>query len=218
MLPIAAAPSSATTPVQVFPDRHQQFLQRIAQGPVGMLFLGDSITDHWRDAGNVSSFDASFGQYNPANFGVSGDQTQNVLWRITNGELDGINPKLVVLEIGTNNLPNNNNAQIAYAIQTLVATIHQKLPQSKILLLGIFARDALPTGAGRQRVNAINPILSTLDGYDGAVTYMDIGSTFINADGTIGSDVLYDGLHPTAKGYQLWANAIQSTVDRLMQE
>src|ERR1700683_5522093 len=82
---------------------HQEFLRRGAQGKIGVLFLGDSITELWNTTGRDVWARFYFNLY-PANFGISGDQTQNVLWRIENGELDNINPKVVVLLIGTNNI------------------------------------------------------------------------------------------------------------------
>src|SRR5687768_6223587 len=93
--------ADAVTPAIKDRHRHDMFLYRITQGDVGLLFLGDSITDGWPRSGEWSWL--KFAPYKPANFGIGGDRTEHLLWRITNGELDGIKPKVTVLMIGTNN-------------------------------------------------------------------------------------------------------------------
>ena len=93
---------SAITPTKANDNRQQQFLTRIKQGPVGLLFIGDSITDFW--PGRAKDTWAKFAAYQPADFGISGERTENTLWHINNGVLDGIDPKAVVIMIGTNNI------------------------------------------------------------------------------------------------------------------
>jgi beta-glucosidase len=198
---------------------HLSFLDRIKQGPIGLLFLGDSITDFWRNAANLPLFTKYYGKYDPANFGISGDQTQHVLWRIEHGELDGISPKVLVLLIGTNNVIDYSQDDILKADTKIVTEIHQKLPDTKVLILGIFPRGdyriaADPKGAS-DKIKFVNAGLAKLD--DGAKTrFLDIGDKFLDADGKIPADLMADSLHPTLKGYQVWADAMQPLLDEMM--
>jgi len=182
---------------------HQAFLARGKKGKIGLLFLGDSITQGWNSAKTV--WQSHYGNDDPANFGIGGDTTQNVLWRIQNGELDQIHPKVVVLLIGTNNIG-------ASAVDILKG-------DTKLLLLGIFPRGADPkdprVAAVREKIKTVNLGLAKLD--DGEKTrYLDIGDKFLNGDGVITKDIMRDALHPTAKGYQIWADAMQPLLDEMM--
>ncbi|MDI1250851.1 MAG: GDSL-type esterase/lipase family protein, partial [Lacunisphaera sp.] len=123
-----------------FFELHEKFLARAKSGPIGLLFLGDSITEGWGKAPHVWEY--YFGKYQPANFGIGGDQTQHVIWRIENGELDGISPKVVVLMIGTNNSGAHTGEQIAAANRKIIELIRAKIPGVKVLLLAILPRDA----------------------------------------------------------------------------
>ena len=199
-----------------FLARHEAFLARGKKGKIGLLFLGDSITEGWGSAKSV--WQAHYGQDDPANFGIGGDRTQNVLWRIQNGELDGIGPKVLVLMIGTNNifLP---AADILKGDTKIVEQIHTKLPDTKLLLLGIFPRGADPkipaTAAMREKIKTVNAGLAKLD--DGDKTrYLDIGDKFLDADGVITTAIMRDALHPPPKGYQIWADAMQPLLDEMM--
>lgn len=203
-------------PNEGFIKQHESFLARGKKGPIGVLFLGDSITAGWGSAAKI--WNEHFGKYQPANFGISGDTTQNVLWRIDNGELDGISPKVVVLMIGTNNIP-KPAADILRGDTKIVEEIHQKLPDTKLLLLGIFPRGADPTNKGvaamREKIKTVNEGLAKLD--DGNKTrYLDIGDKFLSPDGTLTKEIMPDALHPNAKGYAIWADAIQPLLDDMM--
>jgi lysophospholipase L1-like esterase len=200
-----------------FKDFHEKFLQRTKEGPIDILFLGDSITEGWKKAPEV--WEKYYGPHHPANFGIGGDRTQHVLWRMDNGELDGISPKVVVLMIGTNNIGSNTDEQIIAADTKIVSELHAKLPNTKVLVLGIFPRGADPkapkTAALRERIKTINAALAKLD--DGNKTrYLDIGDKFLEPDGSITKEMMPDALHPTPKGYQIWADAIQPTLDEMM--
>src|ERR687897_2614688 len=134
-------------PKQKNPERHEQFMkdkaEALKKGPIQLVFIGDSITDAWRQPQYNGIYKERWGKYNPLNIGISGDKTEHVLWRLENGELDGLagGAKLVVMMIGTNNLGNKPRAtpeDTAEGVKCLVQTVRQKLPQSKILLLGVF--------------------------------------------------------------------------------
>lgn len=191
---------------------HESFLKRGKEGPIGVLFLGDSITAGWTRAPDV--WNKHFGAYQPANFGIGGDRTQNVLWRIANGELDGIAPKVVVLMIGTNN-GGSPAEEIIRGDKKIVEEIHRKLPNTKLLLLGIFPRAAEATNGLRAKIKEVNAELAKLD--DGNKTrFLDIGDKFLSADGSLSKDIMPDYLHPNAKGYQIWADAMQPLLDEMM--
>ncbi len=201
-----------------FKQQHERFLQRGKEGPIGVLFVGDSITAGWGGARDI--WQAKYGKYNPANFGIGGDRTPHVLWRIANGELDGLDPKVVVLMLGTNNIGSGAPPDEATkGVQKVVSEIHRKLPNAKLLLLGIFPRGADAKNAWintvRGRINSVNVELAKLD--DGNKTrYLDIGAKFLDADGNLPADVMPDALHPNVKGYQIRADAMQPLLDEMM--
>jgi beta-glucosidase len=209
-------PDDALTPKIKNPERHDQFLYRIKEGDIGLLFMGDSITDFWPKVGEYTWL--KFAPYHPADFAISGDSTEHVLWRITHGELDGINPKVVVLMIGTNNIghtPPDQPEWAAAGVEKIVQIFRDKLPNTRILLLGVFPRDT-PGSVHRDAVAKINEVISKLD--DGKmIRYLDIGKVFLDADGNIPRDVMKDGLHPTGKGYELWYEAMHPLLDEMMQ-
>ena len=123
---------------------HEGFLERAAKGNIDLLFLGDSITAGWNKLvdgqGPREVWDRYYEPRHPANFGIGGDRTQHVLWRIEHGEVDGIKPKVIVLMIGTNNARANSSEEIAAGITAIVKKLGEKLPETKILLLGVFPR------------------------------------------------------------------------------
>ncbi len=210
--PSPRTPESAQTPEIKSPDRHKDFLFRITQGDVGLLFMGDSITDFWPSRGQYSWL--KFAPYNPADFGISADRTEHVLWRIDNGELDGIHPKVMVLMIGTNNDGVDQPEWIASAIEKIIAVTHDKLPTTKVLLLGIF-----PRGKHGNRATVVNhqvnDILSKLDNGK-TVRYLDVGKAFLDANGDVPPEIMPDGLHPNAHGYDLWYAAMKPLLDQMM--
>lgn len=213
--PAPRTSQDAVTPSNHNQPRHAEFMYRKTQGEIGLLFLGDSITDYWPRKGEWSWL--KFAPYKPANFGVGGERTEHVLWRISNGELDGINPKVVVLMIGTNNVgqcPDEEPAWAAAGVTKIVETIHAKLPNSKLLLLGIFPRNK-KNSKDREKNDAVNQIICKLD--DGKKTrYLDIGKVFLNKDGEIPGDIMPDLLHPNAKGYDLWYEAMNPLLAELL--
>jgi len=220
----ALAENTATNPVPRdahWLARHEAFVRQAQQGGINVLFLGDSITDFWRTRGS-NVWNRYYAPLHAANFGISGDRTQHLLWRIDHGELDGIHPKVVVLMIGTNNTGKERDGQtirntvpeVIQGIQAVVADIRSKLPESKILLLGIFPRGHLEDPQ-RAQVAVINTVIAKLD--DGRrVHYLDLTPRFLEPDGSLSRAVMPDLLHPSERGYEIWAEAMQPTLETLL--
>jgi beta-glucosidase len=229
----APAPQAATAPAVTvdasapipkrgnarFYELHASFLKR-GKEPMGVLFLGDSITEGWGKAPDV--WKEHYEKYQPANFGIGGDQTQHVIWRIEDGELDGISPKVVVLMIGTNNSSRHTAAEITAADTKIVRLIREKIPSAKVLLLAIFPRGPRKGGTTpdpwekrMEVIHAVNAELAKLD--DGKnVRFLDINAGFLGADGKIPDAIMPDQLHPNAAGYKIWAEAMQPLLDEMM--
>jgi lysophospholipase L1-like esterase len=210
----------------IVPDLSPRFVEKhtankavAAAGDIDVLFMGDSITDFWRNPEGPYAgkpvFDKYWGDLKVANFGIAGDTTQGVLYRLQNGEGEGFSPKAVMLMIGTNNTRANSAAEIAEAIGAIVLELQKDFPQAKILLLGIFPRST-PVDPVRAQIAEINSIIAKLDDGD-KVRYLDIGNVFLDSSGTIALDVMSDGLHPTTKGYELWAEAVKEPLAALLQ-
>ena len=218
-------PTPANQPLARDDARHKGFLEIAKRGDIELLFVGDSITDWFSNprganpATGLEVWNANFGQFKPANFGIAGDRTQGVLWRMQNGELEGFKAKLIVLMLGTNNIGGNPADEIVDGDRLIIEEFKKRQPQAKVLLLGIFPRnnnrqpDQTPTL--RASVKEINSKLAKLAD-NKQVFYMDIGDKFLTADGTLTTEVMADGLHPTATGYQIWADAIIGQVKTLM--
>jgi lysophospholipase L1-like esterase len=192
---------------------HEAFLRRAKQRPVDLLFLGDSITQGWSNRGPHGPgavWDRYYGPRHAANFGIGGDRTQHVLWRLEHGEIDGIKPGVVVLLIGTNNVHANTPAEIAEGITAIVKTLRAKLPETRVLLLGVFPRGP-KDDVVRARIQAINARIARLD--DGkTVKYLDIGARFLEPDGTLSREIMPDLLRLSPRGYRIWADAIEPTL------
>ena len=196
-------------------SRHEKFVAQAKQGGVDILFLGDSITDFWRTKGS-NVWNQYYAPRHAANFGISGDRTQHVLWRIENGELDGIHPKVTVLMIGTNNSKSDSAEDISKAIGMIIDEIHSKIPDTKILLLAIFPRNTpkdTPESLGT--IAEVNNQIESFDNGD-TVRFLDIGPKFLGSDGKVHKDIMGDYLHPTEKGYKIWAAAMEPTLDAML--
>lgn len=204
----------ATMPMNRDVPRHKQFLAIAAKGGVEVLFLGDSITHGWE---GQKAWKEHFAPLKAANFGIGGDQTGHVLWRITEGEeLKGITPKVAVLMIGTNNAGRDSAAQIAEGIKLIVKTIHEKSPSTKVLLLGIFPRGKEAGTKIRAKLADINKTIAKLDDDGKKVKYLDIGAKFLEPDGSLSKDIMPDYLHLSPRGYEIWAQAITPTLKEML--
>ena len=194
--------------------RHKQFLEIAKKGGVEVVFIGDSITQGW---GNNKAWKENFEPLKSANFGIGGDQTGHVLWRITEGgELDSIKPKVAVVMIGTNNTGGHSAEQIAGGVKLIVETIHKKTPQTKVLLLGVFPRGVQAGTPIRKKIADINTTIAKLDDGGKTVKYLDIGERFLDKEGVLPKELMPDALHLSAKGYEIWAAAITPTLKDML--
>jgi lysophospholipase L1-like esterase len=211
-----------TQTTQRMGPRHEGFVETAKKGNIDLLLDGDSITDFWvQGDANKAMFDKYFGGYRTANFAISGDTTQGVLWGLRNGEGQGFQPKAIMLMIGTNNTGGTDNAgtataaEIAEGIGAVVLEMRNDFPQAKILLLAVFPR-GVPGDSVRDKIAEINRIVSKLDDRR-QVFYLDIGPKFLDENGNFLPDAFRpDNLHPLAKGYDIWGAAVKDRLAELM--
>lgn len=209
--------------------RHESFNAISKAGEAQLVFLGDSITQGWEGRGK-KSWATTWAPLKAANFGIGGDRTEHVLWRLANGNFDGLKPKAIVLMIGTNNTGHQGRPQAelngavyhctaeqtASGVKMILDELGKKMPDTKVLLLGIFPRGATTEDAMRKQNTATNAILATFA--DGKrVTYLDISKTFLAEDGTLSKEIMPDLLHLSEKGYEMWTAAIEEKVKALLQ-
>jgi lysophospholipase L1-like esterase len=201
-------------------QRHEGFNARVKQGNVDLIFIGDSITQRWEQDGK-DAWKRYYARRNAVNLGIDGDRTQQVLWRLDHGNIDGISPKLAVLLIGTNNILESPPKKIADAVKLIVERLRTKLPNTKVLLLGILPRTATRGDREsdvRSAIAATNKWLAALAN-NRIVYFTDIGAKFLTADGKLAKEALTaDAVHLSAKGYETWAEAIEPMVAKLMEE
>lgn len=182
-----------------------------------LVFLGDSITQSWGGPGRKvgvtggSAWREFYASRKAANFGISGDRTQHVLWRIQNGALDGIAPKVVVLLIGTNNIGTDDAGEIAMGVREIERELRERLPETRLLVLGLLPRGG-PKDEARTTTEEVNRRLASMVWYEGSA-YLDLAQTFCNKDGSLRTKLYSgDGLHLAPAGYRVWASAIEPIV------
>ena len=201
---------------QAWQNARQSLLAHTQQGHVPIFFLGDSITQGWTGSGK-EIWEKRYVPLGAADYGMGGDSTRQVLWRLEHGEVDGLSPKLIVLMIGTNNLYGDFNAgsdeEIATGITKIVTILREKLPKTRILLCGLLPRQNEYFSG---RIARINKIVSQLD--DGnAVRFLDMGDKFQTALGKVKPELYNtDQLHPVAAGYLVWADTMQPLFDAML--
>ena len=198
-------------------ERHAELVRLAHAAPIDVLFLGDSITDGWRTTGR-RVWDTRFAPLRGANFGIGGDATADLLWRIRHGELAGFEPRVIVLLIGTNDLPWSFAVRpsaecgrvAAAAVGQCVAEIQRRQPRAQLLLLAIFPRGA-PGDPSREAIQAANAALSRLAG----VRYLDLSDRFLRGD-ALPPELMPDAWHLSERGYAVWGAALEPVVRELL--
>jgi lysophospholipase L1-like esterase len=223
------APAAASVPADQPAPRtdanslkaHEQLLEKAKRGGIDVYFVGDSITRRW-GATDYLDFLAHWKQtffgWNAGDFGWGGDTTQNILWRLDNGELDGVNPKVIVILAGTNNVGRQVGddakvADVTRGLQAIVARCRAKAPNATLVLTAIFPRNDNP--AVMPTINAINAGIARLaDGKK--VRFLNVNAQLADADGKLFAGMMGDQLHPTLKGYQVWADGLKPILTELL--
>jgi lysophospholipase L1-like esterase len=214
----ALATNTAIAPVSkagkaTWMARHQAMNARAQQGHIDLIYVGDSIVEGYETQGK-DTWDRYYAPRHALNLGISGDRTEHVLWRLDHGNLDGLAPTLAIVMIGQNNGGRNTAEEIGAGVTAVVQQIRAKLPTTKILLLAIFPRRAKPTQERTVLAKASRIAAQLADNH--TIFYLDINKTFLRPDGSIPAELMPDFEHPSAKGYRLWAEAIEPTVAALM--
>ena len=207
---------------------HEQLVEKARKGTIDVYFLGDSITRRWGTSDAqyknfLANWRENFFGYNAANFGWGADTVENTLWRVQNGELENVNPKVIVLLAGTNNIGNTAPAdaaqveqrasQVASALKTLVQTCREKAPNATIILMAITPRN--DNIAVMPIINRVNESLATVaDGKQ--VRYLNINDKLADANGKLHVGMTVDSLHLDVKGYQIWADALKPIFHELL--
>jgi lysophospholipase L1-like esterase len=198
-------------------------LAKARQGRIDVYFSGDSITRRWGATDYpdlLSNWKSNFFGWNAGNFGWGADTVQNILWRLSNGELDGVNPKVIVLLAGTNDIgrtvaadADGKAAEVARGIAAVVDVMRQKAPAATIVLTGIFPRNdniaVMPT------IDKVNRRLSQLADGRG-VRYLNVNDKLADGAGRLHDGMMGDRLHPTVKGYQVWADTLKPVLTEIL--
>jgi lysophospholipase L1-like esterase len=202
---------------------HQQLLEKAKKGRIDVYFVGDSITRRWGATDYpefLANWKKNFHGWNAADFGWGGDTVENVLWRLRNGELDGVNPKVIVVMAGTNNLggvrPGDEPAkvdEVTRGLNAILATCREKASNAVVILMGITPRNDNPAAAAV--IEQINANLSKLA--DGKrVRYLNINDKLADRGGKLLEGMSPDRLHLSVKGYQVWADALKPVLTELL--
>ena len=197
--------------------RHKRMNERVTQGDVALLMIGDSITQAW-ESGGKEVWKKYYAHRKAVNLGIGGDRTQHVLWRLASGNLEGIAPKLAVVMIGTNNSGDDTSEEIAEGVHAIVKLLRKRTPKTKVLVLGIFPRGENDEDARRRVTMGANEIVAKWVDKTGdkMVVFLDIGEKFLGADRTLSRQVMPDLLHLTPAAYATWASAIEPMVAKLL--
>ena len=200
---------------------HEQLLAKARQGRIDIYFAGDSITRRWGATDYpefLAHWNKNFHGWNAADFGWGGDSTQHILWRLQNGELDGVNPRVIVILAGTNNVgrtpPNDAKvAEVVRGVKAIVETCRQKAPAATLVLTAIFPRSDNPAVVpGIFRINA--GLARLADGK--SIRYLDLNDKLADANGQLFEGMTVDKLHPSLQGYQVWADALKPIFTELL--
>jgi hypothetical protein len=201
-------------PAQWWESRHNSINKRLKEGNVDLLFIGNSIIHGWENSGK-EYWNLYYKHRNAVNMGFGWDRTQHVIWRIDHTNFENLTPKLAIVLVGINNWPNTSE-EIADGIIMICKKLREKLPMMKILLLAIFPSDQTPTDNRRKMEKASLLASKIADGK--MIYYLDISKEFLEQDGTISIDIMPDYIHPSNKGYKIWAEAMEPTIAKLLVE
>jgi lysophospholipase L1-like esterase len=227
-----AAPPPSASPADVALPRmdansliaHAQLVEKAKQGRIDVYFVGDSITRRWGATDYphlLENWKRNFFGWNAANFGWGGDRTQNILWRLQNGEFESVKPRVVVLQAGTNNIARNGSgsadamaADLTRGVEAILRVIREKAPGATVVLTGLFPRNDIPTAwAVIERANA--KLAQLADGRQ--VRFLNINPQLADAKGRLHPGMMDpDGLHPTVKTYQIWADALKPVLQEVL--
>jgi beta-glucosidase len=198
--------------------RHEKKLEEAkALGKTSqVVFIGDSITEGWEKSG-APVWDRYYKPLNGLALGFGGDRTENVLWRLLHGEVDGLDPKVAVLMFGTNNTGHRQEdpKTTAAGIKRNIDELQKRLPNTRILLLAIFPRGEKPDDQLRQINEKVNAIIAGFADNQ-KIFFVDINKNFLEPDGTLSRDIMPDLLHPNEKGYEIWAKSMAPELKRLL--
>ncbi|MES2455618.1 MAG: GDSL-type esterase/lipase family protein [Bacteroidota bacterium] len=208
-------------------DRHNKVMSIKDSINPEIVLIGNSITHFWggqpqivdndgrpRTPNGPKAWDSVFSKYRVLNLGFGWDRTQNALWRLDHGEMDGLHPRTVVIDIGTNNTsqtenaPMNTPAEIVEGIQAVCQRVKAKTPKARIILMAIFPREKEPDHPRRLIIIEINKLLKVYAAKN-KLTLLDIGPKMLAADGTFLPGIMLDYTHPSDLGYQIWADALR---------
>ena len=206
-------------------QRHAEKIGLIKNHKYDLLFVGNSITNNFEKPPFQATWEKYYGSRNAINLGYSGYRTENIIWNIQNGELENQTPKVIILEIGTNNVdaknyPTRHTAeQLAGGMEEIVKIFRKECPDSKIILLRCFpgSYDGPNPTSHRNILERASDIVSHIADNE-HVFYCDVNHVFLNLDGSINQEVMPDWLHPNAKGAELWAQAMEPLLSKLMED
>ncbi|WP_245773157.1 GDSL-type esterase/lipase family protein [Paenibacillus catalpae] len=207
-------------------ERHDQVLQIKSEINPEIVLIGDSITHFWgglpvstSQHGSGQAWESVFGGRRVLNLGFGWDRTQNVLWRLDHGQLEGLSPEWVVINIGTNNTSGTDNARASSAeeardgVRAIVERVRTHAPSARIVLMAVFPREESPEDSRRKLIGRMNELYAALASELG-LTFLDIGPSMLAEDGTLPREIAFDTCHLTEKGYQLWADALREVLNQ----
>ncbi len=195
--------------------RHQQKLLERTSKQIDLVFLGDSITHGW-EKHNIDEWNNIYLKQHALNLGAGGDRTEHVLWRIQNGALDKISPKALVLLIGTNNSNKGHQPEMTVlGIETILDEITWRLPDTKVILLALFPHGEKPHSQTRAPNDIVNTLLEGKT-FPKNVQFLNINDVFLDDNQVLSKDIMPDGLHPNAKGYSLWYEAMKPHLEKIL--
>lgn len=219
-----AAKSPALTPVdrktESWKKRFALMVENLKKGDAELLLVGDSITHGWDNPGAKEAKVKYLDEWKWVNFGISGDRTQHVLWRIANAPMNAIKPKACMVMIGTNNIGQQQDVEspkdAADGVKAIVVELQKHYPDMKILVLHVFPRGATKDDPKRMKVDEINSYLPELLKGMKNVELLNINDKFLDADGNLSKDIMPDLLHPNAKGYEIWGATVNPVLKKMI--